>query len=401
MQSNFVKMLNNPLGASAPFGANMCHADLGMVAGMGFGMLGSAIDAMSQEDTNYTNRAIAEETNESNQEINRQQLAWAREQYELEKAENRFLVDQAWNREVENRDYMNKYNSPQEMIKRLKAAHLNPTLAMYGSGGSGGSSSMSAAASTGSNPHANQPSMIPMQTGAPMQAFHGFGVAAQNAANYYLAAQRNIADIAAMRAHTDNETMETISKVLLNDAHNGKLRAEMGKILDDIRWNRENWDERSRQLKVANDKIFADQQYQEAMTAYQKIVNQYAPKMQEKLMAQYDANYDALMAAANEHNENALLAAANKALVGVEKDTKEGMKAFIIDKAKSDADAAYWHSEREGRSYLLGNKLGDTTPAMDPNGKSYTSPNKMYRGYIPWNNRGPYHHRRDLDHVGQ
>ena len=44
MQSNFVKMLNRPLGASAPFGSCECHADMGMVAGLGFGMLGKTIN---------------------------------------------------------------------------------------------------------------------------------------------------------------------------------------------------------------------------------------------------------------------------------------------------------------------------------------------------------------------
>ena len=389
MLSNFVKMLNRPLGASAPFGSSECHADMGMVAGLGFGMLGSAIDAMSQEDTNYNNRAIAQETNEANERINKSQLAWAREQYEMEKAENRYLVDQAWRRELENRDYQNKYNSPAELAKRLRNAGFNPTLAMYGGGGSVGGGSVSTAASTGQNAHANQPPMIPMQTGAPMQAYRGFGVAAQNAANYVLAVQRQQADISAMRAHTDNETLETVSKVLQRDFQNGKLKAEIGNILDDIRFNRENWDERSRALKVANDKVFADQQYQETMTAYQKLINGFTPKQQEKLLRNLDANYDELMSAAYKNDQEGKRAAADAALAGFEKEQKERLRPWIEQTAQHNADNAYWRSQETAKDFYEGQYEGKLMMGHNPlTGERYE---------YTRSGRRVYHHNPDLN----
>lgn len=169
-------LLNLPLGANtAPIGLiRKCDVMDGL--GAVGALIGGAFNLWATDDTNYTNLVLNDRTNRSNEEINRQQLAWAREQYEQEKAENRFLVDQAYERELENREHNEEYNTPAAMMARYRAAGINPYLAMFGSGSSGAAGVRSSVnASVGSNPHANQPSMIPMQNPAPMQIPQGFG----------------------------------------------------------------------------------------------------------------------------------------------------------------------------------------------------------------------------------
>ena len=109
-------------------------------------------------------------TNEANKEINEQQLAWARENYELEKAENRFLVDQAYERELENRTHQEQYDSPEATKQRWIDAGFNPSLMMSPTGLQSGSVG-SVGSSVGSAPRHNQPNMIPMQQGSPSKSF--------------------------------------------------------------------------------------------------------------------------------------------------------------------------------------------------------------------------------------
>ena len=145
----------------APFGSPQ-KCDFGGLSILG-NILGGISDIATTVYTNDTNESIARRTNQTNKEINESQLAWARENYELEKAENRYLVDQAYERELENREY----NSPSATKQRWIDAGFNPSLMMspsqLGSIGSVGSS-------VGSNPHHNNPSMIPAQNGAPAVA---------------------------------------------------------------------------------------------------------------------------------------------------------------------------------------------------------------------------------------
>ena len=155
-------LLNVPLGMSDP-ARSKCAGWEEALIGMAAGSFASFLDSQNVENTNAANERIAFRTNEANKEINNQQIAWAREKYEQEKAENRFLVDQAYQRELENR----AYNSPAELKRRYLQAGINPYLAMSGS--SGGSASGSIGASVGSPPKYDNPSMIPMQIGAPMQ----------------------------------------------------------------------------------------------------------------------------------------------------------------------------------------------------------------------------------------
>ena len=117
--------------------------------------------------------------------------------------------------------------------------------------------------------------------------------------------------------------------------------------------------------------------YQKSLAEYQKIINQYEPNRQKQLLANLEAEYDNIYSSVLANNENAALAAANRALVDVDKDTKKKMAEAIVDDAYNRANESYWRSEREGRRFLLGDKVGDSTPAIDyisSGGHSYESP---------------------------
>lgn len=383
------KFINTPLGLSDPSQNHLQNA----VAGLGLGIIGSVLDWDAQTQANAINRQNAMETNAANKEINEQQIAWAREKYKEEKAENRFLVDQAYRRELENR----LYNSPEALKNRYLKAGINPYLAMSGSGASGGSGSIGS--SVGSPPKYDNPSMIPMQQGSPAVAYTGFGVGASKMMDFHLAAERQQADIAALRTRTDLAALETFAKIKNYDFNNQHLKSMTNQVMQDIRFNDENWSVRSRALDLANQKIETDMNYQKSMLEYQNIVNKYAPKHQQQILNNLAAEYDQIYSAVLLNDENAALAAANRALVNVDKEIKEKMADAIVDDAYNKANESYWRSEREGRQYLLGDKVGNSTPAMDLNGYSYSSPNKTYRGYSGKSKR--YVRRKDLDHVGQ
>lgn len=121
------------------------------------GAVGNMASTMYAADASEMNTI---RTNNANREINESQLAWARQQYEDEKAENRFLVDQAYERELENREY----NTPAALRQRLVDAGFNPSMVL----GNVGSTTGHVSVPTGSAPHANQPNMIPMQSPPPV-----------------------------------------------------------------------------------------------------------------------------------------------------------------------------------------------------------------------------------------
>lgn len=247
-------LLNSPLGAvGAPFGIKMkCNPFLGAV-----GLIGSVMDWDAQTSANAINRQNAMETNQTNKEINESQLAWARDQYEQEKAENRFLVDQAYQRELENRKHNEEYNTPAAIAARLRDAGINPALAMQGGAGSIGASHYSSInAQVGQNPHANQPNMIPMETGAPAQAYTGLGVGIRDSMRLFLESQQQkdshakvVSDIAAQRSDSYLKLAKTMSEI----KHNNQNDKYISKLIDGIKrdemFQRDTYEDMVRQQK--------------------------------------------------------------------------------------------------------------------------------------------------------
>lgn len=382
-------VLNTPLGLTDTSNRKMAFdvSPLGAVGDMLTGI-------WSTYETNDTNRSITNKTNQANKEINESQIAWAKEKYREEKAENRFLVDQAYRRELENR----AYNSPQAQKLRYLQAGINPYLAMY-QGGTGGTQS-SIGSTVGSPAKYVNPNTIPMQTGAPAIPYPqtGFGLAAQHMMDFHLAAEKNQADIAALKTRTDLAALETFAKIKNYDWNNKHLNALTNQILQDVRFNQENWSAKSEALDLANQKIRADMDYQKSMTEYQNIVNQYAPKHQAQILSNLEAEYDQIYSAVHKNDEDAALAAANRALVGVDKDTKVRMADAIVDDAFNRANESYWNSQEAGKTFYEGSYEGKVIPGHNPvNMKRYEYTRDGRKYYS-----GPYKRRRkDLDHVGK
>ena len=111
--------------------------------------------------SNNTNKKISSDTNAQNYKIWQESLAAQREQYEKEKFENRFLINQqrAWS--LADRDFENQYNSPAALRQRLEQAGINPAFAM--SNGQGLFGSSTAETSTGSPPSASVPAAPEMR----------------------------------------------------------------------------------------------------------------------------------------------------------------------------------------------------------------------------------------------
>lgn len=177
-------LFKSPLGASAPpqapdklYIAPVVAAAL--IAG-GSALVGTAANTISQANSNNANRDIADATNATNMKINREQIAAQQALYNSQVAENRYLVNQAYQRELENREY----NSPKNVRDRYLQAGINPLLAgQFGS--VSGSSNMTIP--TGQVPSSSTPNLIPAQNGEPVHPlnFDGIGLAAQNAINTY------------------------------------------------------------------------------------------------------------------------------------------------------------------------------------------------------------------------
>ncbi len=156
--------------------------------------VGSAIgNVASSVLTNNANKKISRDTNEQNYKIWHEQLAAQREQYEKEKFENRFLINQQRGWSLADRDFENQYNSPAALRQRLEQAGINPAFAM--SNGQGLFGSATAETSTGSPPSSPVPAAPEMRGYS--ADFSGFGLGVSQAlATYYQSKQEQRADYA-------------------------------------------------------------------------------------------------------------------------------------------------------------------------------------------------------------
>ena len=202
-------------------------------------MLDTAVSSSDRRAANELNYYATMDTNKTNANINAEQLAWARELYNLEKAENRYLVNQAHN-----------WNSPSGIAASYRAAGLNPAVMMsQGGGGSGGGS-------TGSPPTGSVPSSIPMQAAHFDPVYNGgLGLGVQNAINTYMMAIRNETDISAIKQRLDNETAETQAKISSMGLHDSETRELIKDLQQKIQFDRDSYAERMISIELANEKV--------------------------------------------------------------------------------------------------------------------------------------------------
>lgn len=224
---------------------------LGDITGFG-SMLSSFMDtAVSSSDrraANELNYWAQMDTNKTNAQINADQLAWAKELYRLQKAENRFLVDQAYERELENRSY----NSPQNMKEMYLRAGINPYLASQ-SGIAGGSHG-SVNPSVGSPPSGQVPGSIPMQA-AHFEPTMPNGLGLRDALEMYQMSLRNESDMSAVRQRVANETAETKAKIKSMGINDDESKKIIKTLEQQILFNDQSHNSRLEAIELGNEKM--------------------------------------------------------------------------------------------------------------------------------------------------
>lgn len=247
---------NRALGDdSSPFAPCKCNADVGAILqGVG-GIVGGLSNYWSNYETNVTNKNLARETNKQNYRIWQEQLEAQRQQYLAEKMENRFLVNQAYER-----------NLPKNVVKNMKEAGINPALAFE-------SNAFQNNAVVGQNPSSSvpaAPSMVAPQMVAPDLSAFGQGIS--NAANYFLAAQKQEADISYLTLKGQNETAETIAKIRNMDKNSRYLNQLADNLEQEFKFNQDTWKQRSFNLEAQGNLMVSQQNLNNASKVVQDEV---------------------------------------------------------------------------------------------------------------------------------
>lgn len=110
----------------------MAFPVLGAIAG-GVAALGSALGFKSQKDTNKANMQLAAQQNQYNIALAKQQNSYQQQLQSNEFAHNTQQSELAYQRQLEQWNMENEYNSPAQQLARYQAAGLNPNL-IYGTG---------------------------------------------------------------------------------------------------------------------------------------------------------------------------------------------------------------------------------------------------------------------------
>lgn len=251
-----------------------------------------------------------------------------------------------------------EYNSPKNQVKRLRAAGINPALALQ----------------NGSIESGNQSSPATQQH-VPTYDFSPASQAVVQSAELYQNRRLQDAQIDNMGANTENvmirnktQLLRDMSEYLEKMSHSNKGSAEYQYykwMAETARKDYETYDDRwsvERGLKASQAREHeAHADYLVAQKDFQDIINRFKPDEQQKILRNLDAQHDAIMAAANKDNEEAALAAANKALtdakkdgVDIDNDVAESIMQARVDMAFSQSDESYWKSQNESKDYHRG-----------------------------------------------
>ena len=257
------------------------------------------------------------------------------------------------------------YNTPANQVKRLRAAGLNPGLAMQNGLLSSGEQSQA-------------------RTVQPYQDFDFSPVG-----NAMLENQRIQNEKMGIDAEIRNKDANTIAQNQKNvfGMQRGYFEllntiADLKKKGADTSFLEKQAAYREKEIKAFEDRNSAEvykirqegaKAEQEAIESamrseYQRIVNQYAPQSQEKMLANLDAQHASLMAAAASGNAAAARDIAMKALtdaqkqgVEIDNDTKDRSADALVDKAFNEAENAYFTSGNSGKQYY-GGYVGTALP---------------------------------------
>lgn len=287
-------------------------------------LIGGLFGSSSQSSANQTNREIARETNAQNRELFNQQLAW---------------TEDMWNK-------TNAYNSPAEVIKRYRAAGVNPAL-----GSEFGTASQPA------SPNA------PTMQGATVQPvdYSWLGDAISTGTNAYFnnnltdAATKktiNDAQISKVKAELDTKSLKDQLIRIANDSRKSEYEREQARIQMSIldRTQEDAVRQASWQTKIQErqyEQAFNDICESKLRQTSMDIANQYAPRMAEQQLKQYRATVSNLYAAARAEDASAAEHYANEAVALVVKEghnisnrVQRNMASSLLTKASEEAKQA-------------------------------------------------------------
>lgn len=328
-------------------------------------LLGGIFGSSSQASANRTNLEATRETNEMNKELFNQSLAWQEEM---------------WNK-------TNEYNSPKEAMARLRAAGINPMLSQDFGDASMPSSVTPPTMQAG---HVNPVdySWIPKMVDNGVNAFFNNQILSNEVVK-----GANDAQISKVNAEFELSSLKYKLQQVVNDTHKSSYEREQAAIsLNILNQTQQNsvkqsqWqtDIMQKEFEKAVNDIAESKLRQEA----QNIANQYAPELNEQQLRQYQANVKAAYSAAAANDAAAVESAARKALTDLQAEgvklsnqEKDSILDAIIDKAWSEADDAYWHSQESAKIFRVGKRESEIWPGNNVDGRSYTNYSKRPQGY--------------------
>lgn len=351
--------------------------------GSAIGGLGSMIGSIYSANKNYSSQ---QETNKMNYQIWQEQLAAQRENWKRE--QENYLQNRRW--QLQDINAERQWNSVQAQAARYRAAGLNPALAMYGGAGQ---NQVSTTQATPSAPSFDAPVSAPQMV-APTLDLSGLGIGFQSGMNLYLASQRQEADIAALRQHSKNETLQTFSNLIKNGFESGHLKAMTNKLIQDTKFDQESWALRFEGVRLANESIKADMILKEEQAKTQKIINEFKPKEQQKILRNLDKEADRIDSAIRNNDADSAYKAALKGLtdaqsegVDIDNATKEEYAESVVAYKAAEADLMDFKAQQEGK-YL---ENGDVFGRLAPRGFNPSSGQKTdYRSYHVRNHREMY-----------
>lgn len=279
------------------------------------------------------------------------------------------LVDNFWNdyRTQRQQDqnwqmymYNNQYNSPEQQVKRLRAAGINPAMAMtQGMLGSGNSSAP-----------ANSVDPKPVDSSAVME-----GLRISNESRLSRAQSAKLEqETEAERIRNKFALQREVTDLRLKLAQAGLTEFQKRLIDREIAYKEKELsafdDLTGSTVRMNNAKARLD----EANAQYQEIITRFEPDKQKKILKNLDAEYENIMSAVRANDANAAYHYAEKALsnarkegVDIDNQLARDTADAVVDKAFSEADNAYWSMRQSARTVHTYKFAGKEFSDMHPN----------------------------------
>lgn len=269
-------------------------------------------------------------------------------------AENKSARDYDYNKW---REYVHEID-PKTQVKKMRAAGINPAVAL------------SQGAIDSGNPSAQAP-----EAKIPQFDFSATSQGFRDSVELYQQSLLQKSQRENLEANTQNQLIRNKTQLVRDFQELFKMYSETDKnskegqlLWEQIQYTKKQIEAFDAQNSADLDLKHAQAQehnahadYLRAQEAYQKILNQYAPKQQQLISSNLEKQGRAIMAAANRDDAEAARAAAEKAVAEARKegldisnDQADALVDAVVDKAYCEADEQYWKSQQAGKRYIYG-----------------------------------------------